>query len=97
MTWAGFDADKFTITQGQPANYKSSPGVLRTFCGACGTALTYQRADLPESIDVTLGSMDDPQILEPQDHTWTESRIGWIAVNHGLPEYPRERKLLPSS
>jgi hypothetical protein len=97
VTWAGFDADKFTITQGQPASYKSSPGVLRTFCAACGTALTYQRADLPGSIDVTLGSMDDPEILEPQDHTWTESRIGWIRLHDGLPEYPRERKLRPSS
>jgi len=75
VTWAGFDADKFTITQGQLANYKSSIGVLRMFCGACCTALTYQRADLPESIDVPLGSMDEPQLLEPQDHTWTESGI----------------------
>lgn len=96
VTWAGFDADKFTIIQGQPASYKSSPGVLRTFCAGCGTALTYQRADLPGSIDVTLGSMDDPQILEPQDHTWTERRLSWIHLSDGLPEYPRERKLLPS-
>lgn len=97
VTWAGFDAHKFTIIKGQPAIYKSSPDVVRTFCGACGTALTYQRADLPSSVDVTLGSMDDPQMLEPKDHTWTESRLGWIHLCDGLPEYPRERRSPSSS
>jgi hypothetical protein len=97
VTWAGFDADKFTFIQGEPASNKSSPNVLRTFCGKCGTALTYQCAELPGSIDVTLGSMDDPAMLEPQDHTWTESRLSWIVLGDQLPEYPRERKFLSSS
>ena len=61
MTWAGFDSDKFTFTQGRPASYRSSANVVRTFCSRCGTALSYQRLDLPASIDVTLGSMDDPE------------------------------------
>src|SRR2546421_13119826 len=54
VTWAGFDADKFTFTTGQPASHASSAHVMRTFCKRCGTPLTYQRADLPGSIDVTL-------------------------------------------
>jgi hypothetical protein len=91
VTWAGFDRDKFAFTQGQPASHASSPKVLRAFCATCGTALTYQRADVPGSIDVTLGSMDDPEALRPEDHTWTESRLSWIALNDRLPQYPRER------
>jgi hypothetical protein len=55
--------------------------------------LTYQRADLPGSIDVTLGSLDDPEALKPQDHTWTESQLSWISLADGLPRYARERKL----
>ena len=91
VTWAGFDRDKFAFTQGQPASHASSPNVLRAFCATCGTALTYQRADVPGSIDVTLGSMDDPEALKPEDHTWTENRLSWIALNDRLPQYPRER------
>ena len=91
VTWAGFDRDKFAFTQGQPASHASSPDVLRAFCATCGTALTYQRADVPGSIDVTLGSMDDPEVLKPEDHTWTENRLTWIALNDRLPQYPRER------
>jgi hypothetical protein len=93
VTWAGFDADKFTFTKRQPATYASSPNVTRTFCASCGTALTYQRADVPGSIDVTLGSMDEPETVTPEDHTWTESRLSWISLNDGLPAYARERKL----
>jgi hypothetical protein len=92
MTWAGFDRDKFTFTQGRPASYKSSANVVRTFCGGCGTALTYQRLDLPGSIDVTMGSMDDPEKITPEDHTWTENRISWITLDQ-LPAYPQERKI----
>jgi hypothetical protein len=92
MTWAGFDSDKFTFTQGRPASYISSANVVRTFCGYCGTALTYRRLDLPDSIDLTLGSMDDPEQLQPQDHTWTESRISWIHLGDDLPVYLQDRK-----
>jgi hypothetical protein len=93
VTWAGVDSDKFTFTEGKPAAYASSVKVVRTFCDRCGTALTYQRADLPGSIDVTLGSMDDPEALRPEDHTWTESRLSWISLADGLPAYQRERKV----
>jgi hypothetical protein len=67
VTWAGFDSDRFTFIKGQPASYASSANVIRNFCGKCGTALSYQRGDLTGSIDVTLGSMDDPEALTPQD------------------------------
>ena len=92
VTWAGFDSDKFNFTQGQPVSYASSQNVVRTFCGRCGTALTYRRLDLPDSVDLTLGSMDDPEQLNPQDHTWTESKLSWIRFGDDLPAYPKERK-----
>ena len=92
VTWAGFDAEKFSFTQGQPATYASSAPVVRTFCNRCGTALIYRRSDLPDSVDVTLGSMDAPESLTPEDHTWTESRLSSIVLGSHLPNYPRERK-----
>ena len=64
VTWAGFDEDKFTFTDGEPARYASSAHVVRTFCARCGTALTYRRSDLPDSIDVTLGSMEAQEAQE---------------------------------
>jgi hypothetical protein len=91
VTWAGFDADKFSFTRGEPNRYASSMQVVRTFCGHCGTPLTYRRSDLPNSVDVTLGSMDAPERLTPEDHTWSESRLPWIKLADHLPVYACER------
>lgn len=91
VTWAGFDVDQFVFTQGQPTAYASSRNVVRTFCNQCGSSLTYQRLDLPTSLDVTLGSLDEPEALNPEDHTWTEHQLSWIALANSLPKYPRHR------
>jgi hypothetical protein len=91
VTWASFDSDNFAFGRGEASSYASSEKVRRTFCGRCGTPLTYQRVDLPGSIDVTLGSMDDPQQIQPEDHTWTQNRLSWIVLNDRLPVYARER------
>ena len=42
VAWAVFPASQFAIVSGKPNSYRSSPPVVRTFCGNCGTPLTYQ-------------------------------------------------------
>lgn len=91
VAWSGFPATGFNFIRGLPARYASSPGVERTFCSHCGTQLTYQRQDLPDFLDVTLASLDDPEAIRPQDHTWASARLSWIALNDGLPAYHANR------
>jgi hypothetical protein len=91
VAWSGFPAAGFNFTRGVPARYASSPGVERTFCGRCGTQLTYQRRESPDSVDLTLASLEDPEALVPEDHIWTASRLSWIALSDGLPAYPGHR------
>jgi hypothetical protein len=91
VTWAGFDTNKFVFTQGNPTSCASSENVIRTFCNQCGSPLTYQRLDLPGSIDVTLGSLDEPEAIEPEDHIWTECQLPWITLADSLPKYPQHR------
>jgi hypothetical protein len=91
VTWASVDTGNFAFISGKPTSYASSVKVVRTFCSKCGTALTYQRADAPRSIDFTAGSMDDPEALKPEDHTWTERRLSWIPLKDELPSYRRDR------
>jgi hypothetical protein len=92
VTWFSVDRDKFSFIAGKPTSYASSANVVRTFCSQCGTALTYQRTDVPDAIDITVGSMDDPAAITPEDHTWTERQLPWIVLADGLPRYSRERK-----
>ena len=91
VAWATFPATGFTIVTGTPARYRSSPKVVRTFCGQCGTPLTYAHADFPAGIDVTVCSLDEPERFSPADHTWTSHRVSWLHVNDALPAHPQAR------
>jgi hypothetical protein len=91
VAWFTMRVDDFRITSGVPRRLQSSGKVERTFCGACGTGLTYQHADLPGEIDVTSGSLDAPEGMAPEDHTFVGSRLRWLRMEDGLPEYETVR------
>ena len=91
VTWFSVATEGLRIMRGEPVRYRSSATAVRGFCGSCGTQLTFQRDDTPGEIDVTVCSLDDPEALAPEDHTFTRSRLTWIRLNDGLPENPTNR------
>jgi hypothetical protein len=91
VTWVEFDAAGFRFVSGSPTRYESRPRVTRQFCGRCGAQLTYQHADEPRIVDVTVCSLDDPEIAAPQDHVWYDRVISWVKISDGLPRYKRGR------
>ena len=91
VTWFSVPSEGFRIAQGEPVGYQSSPGAVRSFCGRCGTALTCQRDDLRGEIDITVCSLDDPEALTPEDHTYVRSRLRWVLTSDGLPEHAMVR------
>ncbi|GJD62551.1 GFA family protein [Methylobacterium frigidaeris] len=74
-----------------PAWFRSSPRAERAFCPSCGTPLAYRADDLPEEIDLTLASLDDPERYPPRDHVWVSRRLSWVTLPPGLPAYPQAR------
>ena len=91
VAWVTFPLADFSFTRGVPARHRSSPPVERTFCPGCGTPLTYQHAQFPAEIDVTVASLDDPSAFPPADHTWTSERIVWLELGDRLPQHERSR------
>jgi hypothetical protein len=89
VAWVVFPSEAFSFVSGGPAEYRSSAGVSRTFCGRCGTSLTYQHDGNPDSIDVTTASLDLPDELPPARHVWVEDKVSWESVNDGLPRFER--------
>lgn len=87
LAWAIFEKDKVEIVSGELAVHRSSPGVERGFCAACGTSLTYARENRPGLFDVTTASLDDPEAFPPAREIWTEERLSWIAPNSKLPQF----------
>lgn len=91
VAWFSVARSAYQIISGAPGRYRSSLHVTRTFCADCGTQLTYQRDDTPDEIDVTICSLDDPEALRPQDHTFVHYRLSWDVSADGLPEFERLR------
>jgi hypothetical protein len=71
--------------------YRSSPPVVRSFCGRCGTPIGYARDDEPETLDVTTMSLDRADDFPPADHTWTSDSLAWTASIDALPRHRRRR------
>ena len=74
-----------------PAEFASSPGVTRSFCARCGTPLAYRSEASPGTLDLTLGSLDDPDAVAPLDHIWTEDSPRWGRPADGRPQHARMR------
>jgi hypothetical protein len=89
VAWLTFPLEGFSLVSGAPAEYRSSDAVSRTFCGGCGTSLTYRHEGDPDSIDVTTASLDLPNELPPTRHIWLEDKVVWEGVNDGLPRFER--------
>lgn len=89
--WFSVPPGAYRVVAGSPTSYRSSSHVVRTFCGTCGTPLTYQSAHTQHEIDVTTCSLDDPEAVPPRDHTHASSRLSWIKLADGLPAYAELR------
>jgi hypothetical protein len=87
VPWLHLEAANLSFIAGEPVAFKSSPPVMRTFCGRCGTPLTYWTADYGPTIDVATGSLDDPDAFPPIVHFWTGHRLRWVELADGLPSF----------
>lgn len=87
--WVAFRTDRVTVA-GQPVRHESSPGVVREFCGTCGTGLFYRNPEaMPGIVDVQSGTLDDPEASPPVAHIQTAERLGWMRTAHELPAFER--------
>ena len=80
--------------------YENSPNRTRTFCGHCGTNLTYTIFPMvegfPDIFDTILGTIDGEDLekgwLAPDRHLWWEKGIPWVqaltTVGLELPKHP---------
>ena len=79
VAWLILPRDSYRIVSGSPVEYASSPEVVRTFCGSCGTSLTYSHTSRSDTIDVTVGSLDEPDRFPPTKTTFESERIRWCS------------------
>jgi len=89
VAWIVVNCSDFTFTADAPVRFHSSPSVVRTFCGKCGTPLTYQHEESPDTIDVTTATLDAPEQFPPMREIWLEHRLDWEPLNETVPHFRR--------
>jgi hypothetical protein len=91
VAWFSVPRAEYRVVAGAPARFASSEKAERSFCPRCGTALTYESREFPDEVDITTASLDDPEAVPPEDHTYTAARLRWVCLAGGLPAHPARR------
>lgn len=97
-TYAGFSAADVEWTGERPAEYRSSPGVVRRFCRTCGSPMSFEGERWPDEVHLFVPSFDAPETFQPRCHVHVEEQLRWLHLGDGLPRYartPRDGAPLP--
>ncbi|MFQ5983164.1 MAG: GFA family protein [Woeseiaceae bacterium] len=89
LPWASFATDNFGYSSGSPQIYKSSAHGQREFCGNCGSQIAFRATDSDATVEINVGTLDDPESVSPEYHVWCDSRVSWFEVVDDLPRHPK--------
>ena len=83
VAWISVSRGKVEFTTGEPSRYRytreDGRDVERTFCGRCGTQLTYDAGSgTHQSVDITTATLDDPEAFPPESESWVEEKLSWV-------------------
>lgn len=87
VTYVGLLRGQVDWSGAAPRRYNSSPGVVRNYCGSCGTPLSYEGDRWPDEIHILAGTLDDPAALKPQAHVYVGQKLPWVQLSDGLPRF----------
>jgi hypothetical protein len=96
MTFVHFPMSRFAWTGAEPTRYRSSKDAKRGFCAVCGSTLSMHEAVLADRVQVSLGSLDRPDLARPDDHVWTRSQLPWLELVDRLPRFATVSDAVPS-
>ncbi len=89
-TWISVPLTSFRWLAGIPREYASSATCTRSFCPTCGAQLTLFTRLSPDSLDVTIATLDEPALAPADRHIWVQSRLPWLHLDEHLPQEQQE-------
>lgn len=78
VAWVAFRREDFRFVKGRAEAMPASARAMRRVCPECGSALTFEYSGQTQTIDVTIGSLDDPNATEPVYRIWSSPRLQWL-------------------
>lgn len=85
VTWLTLPRSGFRWLKGRPRMYVAPTSCSRFFCGDCGAHLALSTVHSPQTIDVTVATLDHPESVRATRHIWTSSRLPWLHLDEQLP------------
>ncbi|MDQ7980932.1 GFA family protein [Paraburkholderia sp. SARCC-3016] len=90
-TFFGVPQEDFTLISGTPKSFhyvaESGKGLDRNFCPDCGARLFSSNLEtFPGMVFVALGSLDEPERVEPNVEMFTKRRFDWM-THPDLPQF----------
>jgi len=89
--WMDFKVEHVRWLKEKPAEYASSTTIRRGFCSACGSTLSYRSVEHPDYLSLSIASLDDPDLVRPTYHIYTDSQVAWLPIHDGCERYPKGR------
>ena len=68
--------------------YRSSASAYREFCSDCGAHLTFRYLDSPDVVDLTIGTLDNPELFAPDNQVWGDDKLACLNEMNELPISP---------
>jgi len=78
-----FDSGTELLTE-----YESSPGKKRAFCSRCGSPVYSRRDEIPDTLRIRAGLLNEPLSVRPLAHFCVTSKANWWEIHDGLPQFP---------
>ncbi|NRH27438.1 GFA family protein [Pseudomonas sp. MS19] len=89
-TWITVPLERFQWLQGTPRTFASSSSCVRSFCADCGAQLALFTTLSPNTLDVTVATLDTPELAPADRHIWVHNRLPWLQLDTHLPEEHEE-------
>ena len=78
-------AKSFAFTTGEPTAFRTDTAATRTFCGRCGTSLTYVGDNRSQEVDIHTATLADPEAFPPTRDVFPEEKLSWVALSAPAP------------
>jgi len=88
VSW--FGVPRGTVVWAGPRTlHRSSPKVVRSFCGTCGAPASFETEVFPDETHLYAPSLDDPTLYRPTAHIFWSERLPWVSVADDLPKHAK--------
>lgn len=88
LTYIAVDRSAFQIERGELVGYRSSKDAVRSHCGSCGSPLTFVFDSDPESVWVTVGTLDNPDEATPVENWFVQDKVQWTRLDDAVKAWP---------